>query len=137
MSSETLEHLNANVLIGNTEQRGHAWRYRAGALLGCHHESPWLDWHQPATVLIPMVEAQQFGHLGQRAEHDLRGPDVVTFGRGLACAWQARTPCAVSCGYSSSTPSTVTLSASRPTTMVTGIRVPRTHGTPPHVMDRV
>jgi len=24
MSSETLEHLNTNVLIGNTEQRGHA-----------------------------------------------------------------------------------------------------------------
>ena len=30
MSSETLEHLNTNVLIGNTEQRGHAWHYRAG-----------------------------------------------------------------------------------------------------------
>jgi len=30
MSRETLEHLNTNVLIGNTDQRGHAWHYRAG-----------------------------------------------------------------------------------------------------------
>jgi len=30
MSRETLEHLNTNVLIGSTDQRGHAWDYRAG-----------------------------------------------------------------------------------------------------------
>ena len=29
MSRETIEHLNTNVLIGNTDQRGHAWHYRA------------------------------------------------------------------------------------------------------------
>ncbi|MBS2531947.1 DUF932 domain-containing protein [Catenulispora sp. NF23] len=29
MSKETLEHLNTNTLIGFTEQRGHAWHYRA------------------------------------------------------------------------------------------------------------
>lgn len=29
MSRETLLHLNTNVLIGNTDQRGHAWHYRA------------------------------------------------------------------------------------------------------------
>lgn len=29
MSRETIQHLNTNVLIGNTDQRGHAWHYRA------------------------------------------------------------------------------------------------------------
>lgn len=29
MSKETLVHLNTNVLIGNTDQRGTAWHYRA------------------------------------------------------------------------------------------------------------
>jgi phage/plasmid-like protein (TIGR03299 family) len=29
MSKETLEHLNTNVLIGNTDHRGHAWHYKA------------------------------------------------------------------------------------------------------------
>jgi phage/plasmid-like protein (TIGR03299 family) len=29
MSSETLQHLNTNVLIGNTDHRGHAWHYKA------------------------------------------------------------------------------------------------------------
>ncbi len=29
MSKETLQHLNTNTLIGNTENRGHAWHYRA------------------------------------------------------------------------------------------------------------
>ncbi len=29
MSKETLQHLNTNTLIGFTEQRGHAWHYRA------------------------------------------------------------------------------------------------------------
>ena len=29
MSRETIEHLNTDVLIGNTDQRGHAWHYRA------------------------------------------------------------------------------------------------------------
>ena len=29
MSRETLQHLNTNVLIGHTEQRGTAWHYRA------------------------------------------------------------------------------------------------------------
>ena len=31
MSRETIEHLNTNVLIGNTDHRGHAWHYRAAA----------------------------------------------------------------------------------------------------------
>jgi phage/plasmid-like protein (TIGR03299 family) len=29
MSTETLQHLNTNTLIGNTDARGHAWHYRA------------------------------------------------------------------------------------------------------------
>ena len=29
MSRETLQHLNTNTLIGNTDARGHAWHYRA------------------------------------------------------------------------------------------------------------
>jgi len=29
MSRETLQHLNTNVLIGNTDHRGHAWHYKA------------------------------------------------------------------------------------------------------------
>jgi phage/plasmid-like protein (TIGR03299 family) len=29
MSNETLQHLNTNTLIGNTDARGHAWHYRA------------------------------------------------------------------------------------------------------------
>lgn len=29
MSRETLQHLNTNVLIGNTDARGHAWHYKA------------------------------------------------------------------------------------------------------------
>jgi hypothetical protein len=29
MSKETLQHLNANTLIGFTDKRGHAWHYRA------------------------------------------------------------------------------------------------------------
>jgi hypothetical protein len=29
MSKETLQHLNTNTLIGNTDARGHAWHYRA------------------------------------------------------------------------------------------------------------
>src|SRR5688572_3525646 len=29
MSRETLTHLNTNVLIGNTDERGHAWHYKA------------------------------------------------------------------------------------------------------------
>ena len=29
MSRETLQHLNTHTLIGNTDQRGHAWHYRA------------------------------------------------------------------------------------------------------------
>src|SRR5664279_5885964 len=54
-----------------------------GALLACHHDAPRLDWHRPAMVLVPMVQAQQLVHLGEHAQHHLRGPDVVTFGRGL------------------------------------------------------
>ena len=30
MSQESLESLNTNVLIGNTDHRGQAWHYRAG-----------------------------------------------------------------------------------------------------------
>jgi hypothetical protein len=29
MSKETLQHMNANTLIGFTDKRGHAWHYRA------------------------------------------------------------------------------------------------------------
>lgn len=34
MSNETLEHLNSNTLIGNTDHRGHAWHYRADLQTG-------------------------------------------------------------------------------------------------------
>lgn len=49
MSKETLEWLNNNVLVGFTEQRGHAWHYRQGA-----------DNHYPNAVPVGDVQKRLF-----------------------------------------------------------------------------
>jgi phage/plasmid-like protein (TIGR03299 family) len=53
MSRETPQHLNTNVLIGNTAQRGHAWHYRAAEQGG---ESN----HYPGPIPIADVQRRLF-----------------------------------------------------------------------------
>jgi len=53
MSRETMQHLNTNVLIGNTDQRGHAWHYRA---IDQGEESN----HYPGPIPIADVERRLF-----------------------------------------------------------------------------
>lgn len=50
MSKETIEYLNANTLIGFTEQRGRAWTYRAGT-----------DNHYPGAIPVEDVRRRLFG----------------------------------------------------------------------------
>jgi len=54
MSRETLSHLNTNVLIGNTDQRGRAWHYRAEQ----QGEEPN---HYPGPIPVPDVARRLFG----------------------------------------------------------------------------
>lgn len=53
MSQETMEHLNTNVLIGNTDQRGHAWHYRAGLQAGQPN-------HYPGPIPVDDVKKRLF-----------------------------------------------------------------------------
>src|SRR3954468_24701887 len=53
MSDETLEHLNANTLIGNTTARGTAWHYRA-ELQGREPN------HYPGPIPLPDVQRRLF-----------------------------------------------------------------------------
>lgn len=68
MSNETLEWLNANVLIGYTDKRGHAWHYRASAQ-GTEPN------HYPGSIPIGDVQRRLFGW---RVES---GPVMVQAGR--------------------------------------------------------
>lgn len=54
MSRESLQHLNTNVLIGNTDHRGHAWHYRAADQ---GDESN----HYPGPVPVEDVQRRLFG----------------------------------------------------------------------------
>jgi phage/plasmid-like protein (TIGR03299 family) len=54
MSRETLQHLNTNVLIGNTEHRGHAWHYRAD-------EQGAESNHYPGSIPVADVQRRLFG----------------------------------------------------------------------------
>lgn len=53
MSKETLEHLNTNTLIGNTDHRGHAWHYRA------EHQGQDTN-HYPGPIPVADVERRLF-----------------------------------------------------------------------------
>lgn len=54
MSRETISHLNTNVLIGNTTERGHAWHYRASE----QGEEPN---HYDGPVPVEAVQRRLFG----------------------------------------------------------------------------
>jgi phage/plasmid-like protein (TIGR03299 family) len=54
MSRESLQHLNTNVLIGNTDQRGHAWHYRAA-------EQGDESNHYPGPIPVEDVQRRLFG----------------------------------------------------------------------------
>src|SRR5512132_2160902 len=53
MSKETLRHLNTNTLIGNTDQRGTAWHYRA-------EEQGEESNHYPGPIPVEDVERRLF-----------------------------------------------------------------------------
>src|SRR3954466_6274520 len=53
MSNETLQHLNTNTLIGNTDARGHAWHYRA------EEQGDETD-HYPGPIPVVDVERRLF-----------------------------------------------------------------------------
>lgn len=53
MSRETIEHLNTNTLIGNTDQRGTAWHYRA------EHQGSESN-HYPGPIPVSDVERRLF-----------------------------------------------------------------------------
>src|SRR4051812_27378817 len=54
MSGETLQHLNTQTLIGNTEHRGTAWHYRADLQAGEPN-------HYPGPIPIGDVRRRLFG----------------------------------------------------------------------------
>jgi phage/plasmid-like protein (TIGR03299 family) len=58
MSRETLQHLNTNTLIGFTDQRGHAWHYRA-------EEQGDEPNHYPGAIPIEDVQRRLFGWTAQ------------------------------------------------------------------------
>lgn len=78
MSKETLEHLNTNTLIGNTDQRGHAWHYRADRQADepNHYPGPvpvfdvsrrLFNWHaisRPLAVSLPARSPEEATHVG-------------------------------------------------------------------------
>lgn len=78
MSKETLQHLNTNTLIGNTDQRGHAWHYRAELQDAepNHYPGPvpvfdvsrrLFNWHavsRPLAVSLPARTAEEATHVG-------------------------------------------------------------------------
>lgn len=71
MSKETLEHLNLNTLIGNTDQRGTAWHYRAELQGG---ESN----HYPGPIPVPDVRRRLFQWTAESRRLAVETPATVT-----------------------------------------------------------
>ena len=67
MSSETLQHLNTNTLIGNTDARGHAWHYRA-------EEQGAESNHYPGPIPIEDVRRRLFCWTAESRTRRGRGP---------------------------------------------------------------
>lgn len=73
MSKETLEHLNTNVLIGNTDHRGHAWHYRED--LQAHEPN-----HYPGPIPVDDVRRRLFNWEAVSRPVAVEVPaDVATF----------------------------------------------------------
>ena len=71
MSKETLEHLNLNTLIGNTDQRGTAWHYRA-ELQGDESN------HYPGPIPVPDVRRRLFQWAAESRRLAVETPATVT-----------------------------------------------------------
>jgi len=72
MSKETLTHLNTQVLIGNTDQRGHAWHYRA-------EEQGDESNHYPGPIPLEDIERRLFHWVAESRRMAMEVPaDVAT-----------------------------------------------------------
>jgi hypothetical protein len=74
MSNETLQHLNTNTLIGNTDARGHAWHYRA-------EEQGTETNHYPGPIPVADVQRRLFNWVAESRRIAVEvptGPDTMT-----------------------------------------------------------
>jgi hypothetical protein len=87
MSKETLQHLNANTLIGFTDKRGHAWHYRAD-------EQGAEPNHYPGAIPLEDVQRRLFGWTAQSRRVAVELPaewapgDRARDSCGLAADWR-------------------------------------------------
>lgn len=86
MSKETLNHLNTNTLIGNTDARGHAWHYRA-------EEQGEQSNHYPGPIPIEDVRARLFAWTAESRPIAVETPtdlDSMTHltSEGTPACWQ-------------------------------------------------